>query len=678
MTTIADKPADSPLQSRLAWVAYFVCLVAAVTLTYSNHFENSFHFDDYHSITDNIFIRDLGNGWNILTDAKTSSTLPPNRAWRPLVTLSLALDYRLGHGYAPFWFHFSTLAWFVVQLGLMAALYVGVLRPYTADLRTRSAAAFAVAWYGLHPVMAETINYIIQRAEVYSTLGVVGAMLIFVRYPVQRRFGLYLLPLGFGLLAKTPAVVFPILAAAYLWLFEAGETPGRLRRIIICILPSVVFCGGFIALQSAMTPGEFQSGSASAFGYLITQPYVVFRYFVSFFLPLHLSADTDLAPFTSAFQLEVLGGFSFLAAILCVIYQTSQQASTRPVSFGLIWFLAALLPTSVFPLAEVENDHRMYFAYVGLALAMVWAGVCVLPKKPFDGASRIAFRIGLALILIFSAAGTYRRNEVWKTEESLWHDVTLKSPRNGRGLMNFGLTQMAKGEYQAAAAYFERALPFTPNYSALQINLGIAYAGLGRHPEAEVHFQRAIALAPQRATAYHFLARWLKDRKRIDEAVTNLATAIRLNPVWMEPRQLLLQIHADVKHWPELKALAEDGLRLVPGEPSHQRHLETATNQFQRETAGVTARRLLDESLTHFNAKAYRDCIRAATEAIRLQPNFAEAYNNVAAGHAALGEWTDAAVAARTALRLKPNFTLARNNLAWAESEIAKRRSPQK
>src|SRR5437762_11811344 len=30
----------------------------------------------------------------------------------------------------------------------------------------------------------------------------------------------------------------------------------------------------------------------------------------------------------------------------------------------------------------------------------------------------------------------------WKSEETLWHDVVLKSPRNGRGLMNYGNTLM--------------------------------------------------------------------------------------------------------------------------------------------------------------------------------------------------------------------------------------------
>ena len=41
-------------------------------------------------------------------------------------------------------------------------------------------------------------------------------------------------------------------------------------------------------------------------------------------------------------------------------------------TFGLLWFVIALAPTSSFiPLAEVMNDHRMYFPYVGLVLAVM-------------------------------------------------------------------------------------------------------------------------------------------------------------------------------------------------------------------------------------------------------------------------------------------------------------------
>ncbi len=88
--------------------------------------------------------------------------------------------------------------------------------------------------------------------------------------------------------------------------------------------------------------------------------------------------------------------------------------------------------------------------------------------------------------------------------------VTLKeSPRNGRGLMNFGLTLMAKGDYAGALDYFRRALVLTPQYPFLFINFAIAENAIGQTAQAEAHFQEAVRLAPGLPDAYTFYGRFL-------------------------------------------------------------------------------------------------------------------------------------------------------------------------
>ena len=91
------------------------------------------------------------------------------------------------------------------------------------------AALFAAALYGFHPVMAETVNYIIQRAELYSTLGVIAGLVLYVCSPLSRRTGLYLIPVIAAIVSKTPAVVFPIMLFAFLWLID-DETPRSALR----------------------------------------------------------------------------------------------------------------------------------------------------------------------------------------------------------------------------------------------------------------------------------------------------------------------------------------------------------------------------------------------------------------------------------------------------------------
>ncbi len=656
-------------------------LLCAVTLTYSNHFRNAFHFDDFHSITDNVFVRDLDNLPRFFTDATTASALPANRAWRPLVTASLALDYRLGKGYDPFSFHLSTFLWFLTQLVLMFWLYTAILAKTGPGSEEESARNFwiawlAAAWYGLHPATAETVNYIIQRAEVMSTCGVVGGLVAYALFPNLRRYGLYLVPVALALLAKTPALVFPLLLMAYLLLFEEGPSVRGLKAAVRKSIPALALSAAFAVLQAAMLPTSFAPGAISGYRYVITQPYVAFRYFTSCFLPTHLSADTDLAALETVFTLEALGGSFFLVALLYVVCLTARRTETRPVAFGLIWFLLALIPTSVFPLAEVENDHRTYFPFVGLVLAVTWSGALALEGRPLDHRSRAVFAAALACLLLFCAVGTRRRNEVWRTEETLWADVTVKSPRNGRGLMNYGLTQMSQGNYQLALTYFERAAQYTPNYASLEVNLAIAKGGLNRDAEAVRHFQRAMQLAPDQATPYFFYGRWLSDKGRTAEAVEILKTAVANNPVAMDARHQLLRAYQEQRQWDALKALAEDSLKLAPNDPTVERYLDAEGEPLRtvERTGGGTregeaAELLLGLSLRYYQAADYANCIQAANAALAARPDYAEAYNNIAAANAAMGRWDEAIRAAKDALRLRPDFPLARNNLAWAESE---------
>src|SRR6202522_2168683 len=103
-------------------------LPLAVALVYSDHFQNGFHFDDFHTVNNNPYIRSLQNARLFFTDPSTFSVLPANRTYRPLVTLSLAIDYWLGSGLKPFYFHLDAFLWYLVQLALMLALFRHILR----------------------------------------------------------------------------------------------------------------------------------------------------------------------------------------------------------------------------------------------------------------------------------------------------------------------------------------------------------------------------------------------------------------------------------------------------------------------------------------------------------------------------------------------------------------------
>lgn len=640
------------------------CLVA-VGLAYANHFQNGFHFDDSHAVVDNIYLRDPANLLRFFTDATTFSALPANQAYRPLIPASLAVDYWLGGGLRPAFFQASTFCWFLVQLLVMWRLYRTLLAHASAEA-AEAAALFAIALYGLHPAIAETVNYVIQRADVYATLGVVAGLWVYIGWPERRRLALYLLPVVLANLAKPTALIFPPILLAYLLLFERATFQWKL------LLPAALVCAGMGWLQVWMTPKHYTPAILSAHDYIVTQPYVSLRYFGTFFLPIHLTADSDLAPFRTVFAPEVLVGLAFVVGLVAAAYASGRRSTMRPIAFGLWWFLIALVPTAVFPLSEVENDHRMYLPFVGLALSVTAALMLVRGRMP-----RVIRVVAAGLMLAMCGWGTWQRNRVWHDDESLWRDVAAKSPRNGRGLMNYGLALMAKGRLAEAKSYFDRAAQFTPNYHVLEINQGIVNGALGRPTEAARHFQRALALAPNDAWPDYYYGRWLLGRGDAAASVPLLREAIRKNPALLEARHALMQAYAQQRDRADLEALVEETLRLVPGDAAAMAHrqvaaglsfdLLAATETLAR--AKPTPENYLALSLAYHQAKRYTDCIKAARDALRLKPDYAEAYNNIAAGYEALGQWDQAIDAARAALRLKPDFALARNNLAYSEQQ---------
>ena len=55
-------------------------LVIGLCLAYANHFQNSFHFDDAHTIQNNAAIREVRNIPLFFRDATTFSSLPTNQS----------------------------------------------------------------------------------------------------------------------------------------------------------------------------------------------------------------------------------------------------------------------------------------------------------------------------------------------------------------------------------------------------------------------------------------------------------------------------------------------------------------------------------------------------------------------------------------------------------------------
>ena len=686
--------ADSTSWSRAA--ALSVAIAAALALflgAYTNSWRNAFHFDDSHVIVTNPAITSLANVPRFFADARTFSSLPANQTYRPIVSLSLAVDQAVarattGNGLDPRAYHFSQM----LLLGLTAAL-AGLLAYRLFGAATdgnggpsgwaAGAAVAVAALFAVHVGNSEVGNYISARSETLSAVGVLAALLLYARGGRWRRWHLYLVPMALGAMAKTPAVLFAPLLFFWVALGDAPLAPGPLRwpegrfairRAAVAAAPAFVAAIVLYLFVEGMNPPAQTYGGGARLPYVWTQVWVWVRYATIFFVPTGLSADTDWSILRSPLDLRVLVGLALLAISVWAAWRASQSRAGRPIAFGLVWYWIGLIPATVIPLAEVTNDHRAFFSYIGLAMAVVWAGVLAVRKLAAPGAAPRIAALTMTVVLVAHAVGTRARNRVWATDASLWADVVRVSPGNARGLMNYGLTAMGAARYGEARVMFDSASRLAPAYQLIYVNRAIAEDAQGDSSSAQADFVRAVTMAPGDADAHRYYARWLEAHGRGFDALAQYALAVTNRPEDMGARRdyaLLLAAKGDADG---TRAQAQAMLALDPNDSTAvalAADRATVAAAHGAAISGLTPTQswyLSGWALT--NVGRHAEAIQAYREAVAADSTNVDALNNLGWSLGKLGFFVQARPPLLRARTLAPGNERVQANLAWVESRL--------
>jgi tetratricopeptide (TPR) repeat protein len=678
------------------WILGAVLFVA-VLFTYSNHWHNSFHFDDAHTIQNNLYITKLEYiPCYFMNDvepcntraAKTFSSIPSHGSYRPVVTTSLAIDYWMGdkfakNGYDTFYYHLSMFTLFLIQGVLMFFFLKKIFESVSLTAPAAYLALFGTAFYMLHPALAETLNYIISRSDSISTAFLIAGFVMYQYWKGGRKFYLYLIPIVIGAMAKPTAIMFGPMLVMYHLLFEQKKALLDLKNfdwktLLLTTVPAFALAIFVYVFFRYMETGFFEGGGYSLKRYIVTQPYIYLHYVGQFLLPMQLSADTDWGTFSTLLDPRAIIGFLFTGVMLITILLASQEERLRPISFGLSFFLIALIPTTIVPLAEVMNDHRVFFPYVGLVIAGVWALYLAL-QKVLDSVPQVAVLAVAMIVLSGYAYGTHHRNAVWKDEKTLWKDVTEKSPKNGRGLMNYGLVMMGEGNYDEAEKYFNAGLKMWPYYSLLHVNMGVVQEAKKNFTLAEQYYKNGVTYGQSYPSSYYYYARFLSNQKRNAEAIPLLYSSLKLYDSDKWTRYLLMDCLYEQKRNEELKQVAAVTLQLLPGDPKSTTYVKLADSGLsqlqlaEKESANYTQPGdFLNLSLLYYQAADYEKCIEAAQKALKIKADYAEAWNNICSAYNAMNKFEEGVKACEEALKIKPDYALAAGNLNYAKSQLKK------
>lgn len=634
-------------------------LVVALTGVYWNHFDNGFYFDDIHTIVNNEYIRSLDNIPEFFTNIETFGTMPNNRGYRPMVTLLNAIDYRLGgNELNSVVFHISIYSAYVLQGILLFIFLLNLFKKVRSEKELNWVALATTAFYMFHTANAETVNYIISRSDQFSTLCFLTALVLYQR-KTGRKFLLYLIPLVIGLFTKEVTFMLVPILGLYHLMFEenitlselkSSEGWGKVWRSIRAALPAFVVGFGLTLFNLIyMTdPARLAGGLAHPrLDYFTSQFIVVVHYLANFVLPIDLSADPAHKVTAEIFTLEKISSLAVILTLHAIaIYGTTKKQLT-PIAFGIMWFFITLAPTSTLnPLYQVSNDHRTFLPYIGLCVAVGWS-IYLLYQKTEAKPARSALLTCCVLIIAGHSYGTYQRNEIWGSGETLWKDAVEKGPSNGRAQMNYGLVLMSQGKYDEAEKHFTKAVEILPYWPYSNVNMAILKDAQGDWATAEKYFKLALRWGKNNPEPYYYYARSLMKRGELDRAMDLLNQGHEVSPKHININQLKKQLSTQVAS-PEEKLA--DQIELVRQFPTEDNYINLSLLQYQQ--------------------KDYKGCIASCHKALEINPKSKIAYNNICSSYNAMKQWKLAQQACSKALEIDPNFDRAANNLKWAVSNL--------
>ncbi len=495
-------------------------LLLVTGLSYFDSLSGPLVFDDKPAISGNPTIRAWGTA---LVPPDTGSSV----TGRPLVNLSFALNYAIS-GEAVWSYHALNL---LIHAGAGLALFGVVRRTLRMDSmpeRMRAAAdLLALAVAGLwtaHPLQTESVTSIVQRTESLVGLCYLLTLYAFIRSldagPAARRWaavsvGACLL----GMAAKEVMVTAPVIVLLYDRTFAAGtfREAWRRRGRYYAALGATWLLLGWLLYSTGGSRGE-----AAGFGlgvtpwaYALTQCRAVLLYLQLTFWPHPLVFDYGTAivrdPVEVWWQMLALAGL-----VIGTIYALWRHPR---VGFLGAWFFVILSPSSsVVPLvSQTLAEHRMYLPLASVVAIVVVAGFHRFGRPALFGA--------FALVPV-CALLTAQRNQVYRSEETLWADTVAKVPDNARARTNLAEIYLNQRRADEALAQALEAVRLRPDHAEAQTNLGIAYALLGRLPEALTACGRAAELRPDYARGRSNYGIVLAQSARWDEAIAQFEAAL--------------------------------------------------------------------------------------------------------------------------------------------------------
>ena len=533
-------------------------IIVLTLLAYANILRNEFVIDDKTFILDWQTKNSFSNLGLLL-----KGNLPSGHegVWRPLRSVLYAFDWKI-FGASPFGYHLQSI---FIHLGATVLIYF-----ITFELTKKRMVAFlAGIFFGLHPIHTETISYIASSMETLGVVLALGSFYLFLRAFAKKKdfknFYAISVVLAFaGYLTTEITLTLPILIVLYEVCFRKltkKNFGGKVLFYFPYVAGVIVYLLVRFLVISAGARGPYLANSV----YLtfLTMTKVVFSYLSLTIFPLgqannHIISKgieafvyrdyrTEAISAQSVLDPQILLSIAFIGAIVGGAVYAFKKLPI--VTFGVIWFLAALLPVlDIVPQGSVFNEKFLYLPSYGLILILAYY-LNVLLENKYSTAV-----IGIVL----SIAGTYlvltiSRNRDWHDNISLWtKDIKVNGQDNSYAYFQLGNAYAEKGIGDLAVANYGKSFEINPRFVVALGSIGKVYSDMGRVDLAINFYKKSLEVNPSFWEAHNNLANIYFKRADFDLATKEYQQILAILPGFT-------QIEENLKNLPSVKEATQAG-----------------------------------------------------------------------------------------------------------------------
>jgi tetratricopeptide (TPR) repeat protein len=488
------------------------------------------NYDDDDYVYENEFVR---NGLT-LKGLQWAFTATVHDHWHPLTWVSHMVDSQL-FGLDPGGHHLVNV--------LLHALNTLILFLLLRNMTGRYWASLAVAvLFAIHPMNVQSVAWISERKNLFSTLFAFLSLHCYVLYTQRRSAAHYaaaLILFLLGLLSKSMLVTLPVLMLI-LDFWPLGRTrafphepenevpPAGWLRLVLEKIPFLAASAAISFVTLAIRGHRLEGAPVSMPSLLerLAEVLPVYTaYLAKLFRPVDLAILYPPSPPAESW-LVTLAVFVLVALTISAL----RRLKDAPwLAMGWAWFLVSITPVIgiVQTGPRLMADRYAYLTYIGLFIALVWTLADFAKNNP--GRVRhvlVACAVAATLLLV----QTWQETSTWRNSLTVFEATIRNTRNNSKAHVNLGLALLRSGKTPEAIRHFEIATKINARDHIAHFNLGNFHFANRRFQAAENHFRKSLAGNPKYEKAYTNLGTTLIKLKRFDDATGALIEALKINP----------------------------------------------------------------------------------------------------------------------------------------------------